>query len=57
MGLRGRGHRVRLGTGGETGVGYRYLGDEKKQGFFGVNVSRRGGHQQSAFCRLDARQR
>ncbi len=27
-------------------------GRREKQGFFGVNVLRRGGHQQSAFCRL-----
>ncbi|MBT2442126.1 TerD family protein [Streptomyces sp. ISL-36] len=51
--VEGVGPDVLAYTGGETGVRYRCLGDEKKEGFFGVNVLRRGGQQQSAFCRLD----
>ncbi|MGW1119407.1 TerD family protein [Streptomyces tanashiensis] len=51
--LEGVGPDVLAYTGGETGVRYRCQGDEKKEGFFGVNVLRRGGHQQSAFCRLN----
>lgn len=49
--VEGYGPEVLAHTGDETGVKYRFQGDEDKEGYFGVSVHRRGGHWEYAFSR------
>ncbi|MGW6391294.1 TerD family protein [Streptomyces sp. NPDC055103] len=51
--VEGYGPDVLAHTGDETDVRFRFRGDEDKEGYFGVNVHRRGGHWQHSFSRRD----
>ncbi|MFB7518345.1 TerD family protein [Streptomyces sp. NPDC056144] len=51
--VEGFGPDVLAYTGDETDVRYRFEGDEDKEGYFGVEVHRRGGHWQHQFSRRD----
>ena len=51
--VEGYGPDVLAHTGDETDVRFRFQGDEDKEGYFGVNVHRRGGHAQYSYSRRD----
>ncbi|MEU2239415.1 TerD family protein [Streptomyces sp. NPDC018338] len=51
--VEGCGPDVLAHTGDETDVRFRFKGDEDKEGYFGVNVHRRGGHAQDTYSRRD----
>ncbi|MFE1903307.1 TerD family protein [Streptomyces gardneri] len=51
--VEGYGPEVLAHTGDETDVKYRFQGDEDKEGYFGVQAHRRGGHWEHSFSRRD----
>ncbi|MFF8838261.1 TerD family protein [Streptomyces sp. NPDC015130] len=51
--VEGYGPEVLAHTGDETDVTYRFQGDKDKEGYFGVQAHRRGGHWEYAFGRRD----
>ncbi|MEU6625347.1 TerD family protein [Streptomyces litmocidini] len=51
--VEGYGPDVLAYTGDETGVRFRYEGDEDKKGYFGVAAHRKGGHWEYRFSRRD----
>ncbi|MFF3603024.1 TerD family protein [Streptomyces sp. NPDC002463] len=51
--VQGYGPDVLAYTGDETGVRFRFEGDEDKKGYFGVAAHRKGGHWEYRFSRRD----
>ncbi|MFF8375350.1 TerD family protein [Streptomyces sp. NPDC015661] len=51
--VEGYGPDVLAYTGDETGVRFRFEGDEDKEGYFGVAAHRKGGHWEYRFSRRD----